>query len=124
MKISLMPGHNPALSSPKFRKLALFAKRAQSAPADEQNAFYNHRHPCQDKGLEGLVAARSWAQALKAGLELCHEVKRDQTGADSAGYVLVGVTVGEAVRKWTPCYCDFKGYHQVERANHTGNKGL
>lgn len=124
MKIFLMPGRNPALSSLKFRKLALFAKRAQSVSADEQNAFYNHRHPCQDKGLEGLVAARSWAQALKAGLELCHEVKRDQTGAASTGYVLVGVTVVETVRKWAPCYRDFKGYHQVERANHTGNTGL
>jgi len=87
----IMCGCNPRLFSPEANKAALFEKRLRSLPVDEQDAFRNRRHPCQDKDYPGLIMARCCAEALQARIEPDKNVKRVEPGHDSEGFTLVVV---------------------------------
>ena len=99
----------------------LFIKRLQSLPLDERKAFWNHSHPCQDKYYDGIMAARSAAQALQAEIGHFKEVKRVEMAADSDGCQLEVVIKSDVHPEWQPgfqpIYRGFKVYRRPENEN-------
>jgi hypothetical protein len=85
----------------------IFEKILKSLPPEEQEAFRTHRHPCQDIDSAGLIAARSYAEALQAEIKNYQYFKRVEVGV-WVGYVLV-VFVSTDVCDWWPCPY-YKGY--------------
>jgi hypothetical protein len=70
------------------RDEAWFKLKLESLPPDEQSAFLNHRHPCQDKNYTGMVLARCCAQALQAEVCADEAVKRVSLCFDKNGFEL------------------------------------
>ena len=108
-----MSDSKPRLFSPAADDAAVFHKRLQSLPPDEQEVFRSYQHSCQDKGFTGFVAARCCAQALHGEIRHNREVKRVEPALDPEGFVL-SVVVSSDVWKWERFYRGYKVYQKIE----------
>jgi hypothetical protein len=97
--------------------MAMFQRRLQSLPADEQRAFAIRQHPCQDRSFTGMVMARCCAQARWNEIRHHEVVQRVAMAADRYGFILEVVVKGDVrgLRLWEaqPVY---RGYFVVVRS--------
>ena len=108
-----MSDTNPRFFSPEENELRIFAKRLQSLPPGEREAFRLYRHPCQDKDFDGLKAARDCAEALQAEIGKHKAVVRVEVGGWSEGWMLV-VVVNADICIWEPFYRGYLVRRKVE----------
>src|SRR5688572_25392117 len=107
-----MPATGPRFISPEENELRNFAKRLQSLPPDEREMFRFYRHPCQDKSVDGLKAARACAEALQAEIGKHKAIRRVEVGW-AAGWMLV-VVVSADCCIWEPYYRGYLVLRSVE----------